>query len=619
MGHRPTLNDLVKTLLYSVSHDEKTGATLRLLAMGVVLVVMGFIGGLIVQNIPSPSAKYYDATRKCVYDAASAEAPDNVPAQNDKQATQGHSVVAPPGLPVYAQWFIRNTGSCPWEAGVQFRLTGGNIPVMTTTLSAPDYSFPIPGQPMIMPQEIFAPVVEMTAPSQPGTYVTAWRLYSPNDRWFGPEFRFSIDVADVAGVAPAGPKFIVDWWFIIPALIGITLALVRAGQFVTQMYSLKSAGRGIKFIVDTTFGIPLGRASLTVHYGEYEHPNADEYDVLTKIGGPGVLTVLDDTAVLTERGARFSRLLGPEEHTLKPFERVRMIYDLRTQSLSGTETSLTKDGIPIRAGVSAMFCFMKRMPGEPSALPPHPRFLSMLRHYLRRTPMVASADVEEASKQDPAQDKKPPLPGVPVSAEALRLALYEVHVFPPNKIKWNNAANAAATGEVRDELARRTLDEIFAPDDAARSPRREIAEKLRASATNILAARGLTLVDVGFANLEVPRPVADLRREYWQVNWEKESALTRAAGETDALLQVQTARAEAQAELIKSIIQAARSMNQDNRLSLDVIEALARYIDRALQREAALPQPANSRREMDQVLERMRRLLLPPPAPKSGK
>lgn len=126
-----------------------------------------------------------------------------------------------------------------------------------------------------------------------------------------------------------------------------------------------------------------------------------------------------------------------------------------------------------------------------------------------------------------------------------------------------------------------------------------------------MAGRGIELVDSGFANLQVPRDVITLRRTLWQTGWEKESTITRSTGEAEGFLQFQTARAEAQAELVKNIIQAIRSMDQNSPVTLNVVEALARVIERTLQRETTLQSPANSRREMEQALERLRRLLPP--------
>ena len=580
MNPRPRLSDLIATLIYSLEHDEQVRAYLRLFVVGAALVLLGLVGNAIVQRIPPPADRFFDQQQGCAYDAESAD------------AQSGNNQIAPPGLSVFAQWYIRNIGSCPWTEDVQFRMISGDVQVMTNTLAVPAYGIPN-AQPSVPPLSVTAPVVQMIAPARPGTYVTTWRLFTPKNDRFGPEFTFTIEVvAEAETVAPAAPKYYIDWWFVVPAVVGILIALMRAGQFVAEMYSLKAGRHGFGFVLNTTFGLPSGGGWITVHHGQVEGNSGDDHEILTKLGGPGVLVIREDTAVLTERGARYSQVLGPESHTLKPFERIRMIYDLRTQTMTGTEVGVTKDGIPVRAPVVTLFRFMTRMPNEPASTPKHPRFLSVLSHFIWHTPL--------GSVTEP-----------PVSPEALRQALYEVHVHPSVKVKWTNAAHNAAAGEVRDAITNRTLDELFLPDDPERNPRRDIATQLQKAGKAALAGRGIELVDSGFANWQVPRDVIRLRQAMWQSGWEKESTITRSAGEADGLLQFQTARAEAQAELVKSIIQATRSMDQNSQVTLNVVEALARVIERTLQRETTLQLPANSRREMEQALERLRRTLPP--------
>jgi regulator of protease activity HflC (stomatin/prohibitin superfamily) len=360
------------------------------------------------------------------------------------------------------------------------------------------------------------------------------------------------------------------------------------------MYSLKAAGHGIAFVANTTFGLPVGGGSMSVHHGQIEGDPGDDHDILTKIGGPGVLLVKENTAVLTERGASYSRVLGPEGHTLKPFERIRMIYDLRPQTMTGSEVGVTKDGIPVRVPVITLFRFMRRMPNEPLSAPSHARFLSVLSHFIRNT---SAGSVTEP----------------PVSPEALRQALYEVHANPPNKIKWTNTAHGAAAGAVREEINNRRLDELFLPDDPERNPRREIADQLQQAGRSALAGRGIELVDSGFANLQVPRDVTLQRRDTWQVTWDKESNITRSTGEAEGYLQTQLARAEAQAELIQAVTQAIRTMDQTsqedapiNPLALRYMDAVANMVDRALRESSREP---NSRKEMEKMLDRLRKMM----------
>ena len=179
--------------------------------------------------------------------------------------------------------------------------------------------------------------------------------------------------------------------------------------------------------------------------------------------------------------------------------------------------------------------------------------------------------------------------------------------------KWYQAAFSSATGEVRDELNRRTLDEVFVPDDSNRSPRREIAAKLDSAVRSTLAARGIELVDSTFGNLQLPREVTTQRTSMWQAGLEKESTISRATSEADSLLQIQTVYAEAQADVIKAIAQAARMMDENNHLSQPVMKALAHVIERTVQREAVLPLlSVDTRKEVEQSLEQLRQSMLPP-------
>ena len=176
----------------------------------------------------------------------------------------------------------------------------------------------------------------MIAPSSPGSYVTKWRLFAPDGiHWFGPEFTFTIDVATgIEGVVPAGRKF-------------SHRLVVRHSRPDRHRHRAdprrRLCGADVQSQVAlarhcfcggyATLGLALSRESIAVRHGDYEGKPTDDHEVLLKIGGPGVLSIKDHTAVLTERGARYSRVLGPEDHTLMPFERIRAIYDLRTQSL----------------------------------------------------------------------------------------------------------------------------------------------------------------------------------------------------------------------------------------------------------------------------------------------
>lgn len=407
-----------------------------------------------------------------------------------------------------------------------------------------------------------------------------------------------------------------DIWFVPPAIIGVVLAAIRSGQFVTQMYSLQSIGHGMRFALSTTFGfdgsvLTASHAALegiaapgdSLPRKGFSPPPADKNEIGVKIGGPGVLFVKGETAVVTERGGGFSRMIGPGAYRLRSFERVRGIIDLRPQSLSGEQLALTKDSIPVRARTSSTFKIMPRMAGE-SEPPVPPRSFSLTWRAWRGRPIKPEEQVT--------------ISPLPASREALRLAAYDLPVTPAGSVTWTAMAHGAATGGVNEAMTHRYLDQLFAPDDQTGSPRQEISTQVFESGRAALARRGIELISCGFDNIVVPPQVMNLRRQMWQVHWLKESDITRSGGDAERILQHELARAEAQVELIQSITQAIRTMSQTHEpyeeahpLSLRFIESVARYVDQVL-REAAY-RPIDPQ-QFERLATRWQRLLPPGPA-----
>jgi len=601
MSTRPTRRDVIDAFFYSLRRQSHYGANRaigRLLLVVVLVLGVGVAGAFLIQILPAPAPRLFVREENCAYNAALAGLPE--------------TPRAAPGATVNVGWIIRNIDTCTWGPTVTLRWTGGNLAVTTNTLTVIDYAVPpATRETGVHIGEAIAPLVSVIAPTGSGVYETIWRLYAPNDRWFGPEFKYTIEVGTAEAIAAPPLRPQIDWWFVVPAIIGVMLAIIQAGNFITRLYSLKSPDHGPAFVMATVFGIPLAQWSAVARHGELEGaerifapppklkpgvapPPPDPNEPIFKVGGPGILHVAASTAVVLERGSRFSRMLGPGEHRLREFEQVQAVYDLRTQAFSGTELALTKDGIPVEASVMLQFRFMRRMKDEPEPKVPPPGFTTVLRRY--------QGKVIRPTESDP----------LPASPEALRMATYELHTMPGIRIKWNNAAYGAISSEVRDALAARYLDQLFAPDDQDSHPRVEIATRLHDSGKAALAGRGIELVNSGFGNITVPKEVTELRRDMWRVIWKKESLITQSGGEAESFLQTQIARAEAQAELIQSITQAIRTMDQTGEgdtlhpLTLRFMDTIARLVDRNLRDSSS---DTNSRSEMTKMLDRLRKAL----------
>ncbi len=289
-------------------------------------------------------------------------------------------------------------------------------------------------------------------------------------------------------------------WFLIPAMVGIGLAILRAGQFLGQMYHLRSLRYGIRHLFSTVFA--WGSTRITARLGEIEFQAKDE--AVVKIGGPSRLSVKAGTAVVTERGAGFGRMLGPGDWVLAPFERVCAVFDLRTQVFNSPEDTLTKDGIPTRVNVSSVFRITKHMEGDP---------------VLEAAPPGLGTGLRSLLSARPAQPAVDPLPA---SREALRILTYDLAVQPDAKPSWKKTIHGQVSGSVRDTLARQWLDHLFSPWDPERHPRREISQEVRKNSSDALAKLGIDLVNCGFDIAAMPREVDEQWRDRWQVNWERE-------------------------------------------------------------------------------------------------
>ncbi|MDF1514410.1 MAG: SPFH domain-containing protein [Anaerolineae bacterium] len=82
---------------------------------------------------------------------------------------------------------------------------------------------------------------------------------------------------------------------------------------------------------------------------------SEDDPVLTRIGGPGYLSVDQHNAVITQRLGVLSRVLGPGLHTLQAFEKIWDVVDLRPQRRTINVRFLTTEGIPAYVDAEVVF------------------------------------------------------------------------------------------------------------------------------------------------------------------------------------------------------------------------------------------------------------------------
>jgi len=345
---------------------------------------------------------------------------------------------------------------------------------------------------------------------------------------------------------------------LLPAALAIAAVPLAASWYLDRFYDLGGLGNGFEYLLLSLFGPTGARPWLTVKEGKI---TGDTTSTLARIGGPGLLVIYNDNAVVTERGGALERVLEPGYHRLKPFERIWEIVDLRPQHWVYPVSALTRDGIPIRCDVDVTFKIDDR--------------------------------TEDGRTIDPTPDRP-----YPFTKEAVLKAATATRIREENRVdpvmKWTGRVVIGdAEGILRGLLARYRLDQLVRPGERSgpHSVRREIREALMAQLERSAKRIGVRIlsVDIGKIDIQVDLPETQAAKELrdevldqwirtWQAELERDSLIEQAEGEA-ALAGLEAVGVQAQAEMILTLVEAVQSLLTEEqvsayRLALRFIETL---------------------------------------------
>jgi hypothetical protein len=314
------------------------------------------------------------------------------------------------------------------------------------------------------------------------------------------------------------------WVLPVGVLVG---GLLVGANYIRRLYSLPRLGPAFHYIWSGAFG--MAYPNLNIRDGRAELKTG-ETNLLRVIGGPGYINVRPDSAVLLESLAHPTNVYGAGLHFVSRLERIRELVSLADQHSTIEQTrATTKDGIPINVR-NINFRYRLRTGHRP-------------RDHQLRTPA------------DP----------YPFSVQAIRDMAYRRSTTQDGVQSWDRMVQLRIDGAITDYIRPRTFDQVAMPKPGE-DPRTEIArqvltkpqrEALRAAGTELLWC------DIGHldpAEEEVKRQQMDTWGE-WMSGI---AMLERADADATRLRYQEMGRAEAQAELLKSIVDALERSAQGN-------------------------------------------------------
>jgi len=324
---------------------------------------------------------------------------------------------------------------------------------------------------------------------------------------------------------------------LIPAACGIVAAYILAGKFVADLYGLKDWPEGSMHIARCLLGAAPRPYFLRVADGQVQ---ADDDNVLVRVGGPGRVVAFNNSAALLERGGELTHMVPPgTQIALQPFEKVRDTLDLRPTRWQYEVKALSKDGIEV--AVEFDIAFQINTEG---------------RSPTRKTPFPATENA--------------------IFRAATARVLRDPNAYTPsNSLDWARRLVMDEAQEcLRTIISHYTLDALVGIEQiyTYQHPRQVIQSQLREALREPAASLGAQINDVRLGSIKVGDKVAEQWLEVWSQEWQNKALKLEQNGETQRERARARAKAQAQAELIVKVTHALNvASSQDSHISSQIL------------------------------------------------
>lgn len=296
-----------------------------------------------------------------------------------------------------------------------------------------------------------------------------------------------------------------------------------AAWFVQAFYGLQTRASARGFLLRQVFGQGSANPYLLAKEGTVDTKGNE---VAQKIGGPVLLIIYNDSAVVLEQAGRLTRVVrGPASLELASFERVWDCLDLRPQRWSFPVSAMTRDGIPITYEADIQFqigetdddvfkAATSKWVKEASSSEPDRlriwtkqvviRFVegalrTILSHY--EMDQLIDSQYREEVRQELERRLIASVPQI--GAKILNVTLGELKLKDKVVEQWIDAWKAERNREIRAELARGQSERAVALEKAKGEVREHILKQTLSTFQNMahednqLPARSLILSCIG--------------------------------------------------------------------------------------------------------------------------
>lgn len=343
-------------------------------------------------------------------------------------------------------------------------------------------------------------------------------------------------------------RFSLSFIWIYVAIVTFTLGVIYFAQFIAPMRGHHGWWEGVRLIMRST--VTSARQFMR-QPRQAKPPRRQTGDVVPVAPIPNSLHTLRAGNIRSfqllsiVKGNGYVRAAGPGFVDLFSGEAISRVIDLRAHKRQLVVEANTRDGIPLKITITAVFRVKQDYEANPHLLFPFdPKAIFQLNY------------------------------------------LYTVNeqgaVF-----EWIDQVIPRAAVFLLAEIAQFNLDELIQPATAV-NPLQEINKQML-DTVQLELEKSIELISLSAGQLELPEEVKRQNIVNWQTRWERRIDMEKASGEAEEIRRKKQARARAQIEIVQTLIQNLEMMRQEQESDLYQVIVL-RLID-ALQETASLDSP----------------------------